>query len=212
MSESHKLTEMIEQYIAGDSASGDVICATLEVPIRHTIRRFLAPQDAEVDDVVQDVLIAMLQYLRKAKTVPDRPEAFVATIAKNRCCSLHLWRKRRAARDVEEIAETTPINTASPLELLDDAERNRLLAETVRALEKKCRKLLIALYREETTVEELRTELGLQSVQAVYHRRNVCIKKAQALLNRRLLGCHPDGGTGYDPKIISRGNKEPEYE
>lgn len=208
MSEPHELTRKIRRYITGDSASGDFICTTLEVPIRRTVQRFLKPQDAEVDDVVQDVLIAMLQYLRKAKVAPDNPEAFVSTMAKNRCYSLHVWRKRRIARDVDEIVETTPLIADSPLDLLDETERYNLLAETVRALDRKCRELLIALSREEAPIEELRGRLGLHSVQAVYHRRKVCIKKAQALLNRRLLGCHPGRKAGDESDAASRRNKE----
>mgnify|MGYP000346728402 CR=1 FL=1 len=79
-----------------------------------------------------------------------------------------------------------------------------LLAETVQALDAGCLKLLRALYREERAVSEVRAELGLGSVQAVYHRRNVCIRKAQALLNRRLLGRrkgrNTDGGPAAGPQ------------
>ena len=136
-------------------------------------------------------MIAMLQYLRRAKVVPGNPEAFAVTIAKNRCRNLHLWRNRRTARDLDEITSSVPHISASPLDLVDEAQRKDLLAETLRSLDPQCRNLLSALCREDTTVEDLRRQLGLKSVQAVYHRRNVCIKKAQALLNRRLFDCRP---------------------
>ena len=189
MKETRPLVRDMGRYIEGDNASAEAICATLEPQVRLAIRGYLPPQDADIDDMIQDVLVAMLQYLRRAKVVPDNPEAFAVTIGKNRCRNLYLWRRRRRARDLDEIKDTLPHIAASPLDLIDETQRKDLLAETLGKLDTECRNLLAALCREETTVENLRRELGLNSVQAVYHRRNVCIKKAQGLLNRRLFDC-----------------------
>ena len=194
MKESQSLILEIKRYIDGDDTAGDMICKTLEAQVRASVRRLIGPHDADGDDVIQDTLIAMLGYLRRAKVAPDNPEAFIVTIARNRCRNLHLWRRRRSARDVTELSEKLPHIAASPLDLIDEEQRRELLEEVLQNLDTHCRDLLAAIYRQGATIEELRHDLGLGSVQAVYHRRNVCIKKAQMLLNRRLFSGQTFGG------------------
>ena len=186
MNEPQSLILAINSYIDGDDTAGNLICKTLEVPVRASVRRLIGPHDVDGDDVVQNTLIAMLGYLRRAKVAPDNPEAFVVTIARNRCHNLHLWRQRRQAQDVTELSDKLPHIAASPLDLIDEEQRRELLEEVLQNLDTHCRDLLAAIYRQEATIEDLRHDLGLGSVQAVYHRRNVCLQKAQKLLNRRL--------------------------
>lgn len=212
MIEHQSLILDMERYIAGDEAVGDLICSALEAPIRAAARSQLSIDDPDGDDVVQDTLVAMLTYLRRAKVTPDNPEAFAVTITRNRCLNLHLWRRRRTALDVDEMADKLPHIAASSLDLVDEEQRRGLLAETLRSLDDRCRNLLEAIYKEETTVEELRCSLGLNSVQAVYYRRNICIKKAQLFLNRRLFSCRSGSSRKLRRPAFRRHDKESEGE
>lgn len=187
------MMQPIAQYISGDDTAGEKICKEFEPHVRAAVHSFLGRDDADCDDVVQDTFVALLGYLRKAGIAPENPIAFTVTIARNRCRNLMLWRRRRHARDVAEMADKLPQIAASPLDLVDLEQRRALLRDAVDALEQACRSLLRAIYRQERSIESLRVELGLGTVQAVYHRRNICLKKAQSFLNQRLFDCRSIG-------------------
>ncbi|HPF36932.1 MAG TPA: sigma-70 family RNA polymerase sigma factor [Candidatus Krumholzibacteria bacterium] len=177
------------QYIDGDEGAAETICAHLESPIRTAAASILGRSDADLDDIVQDTQIAMLGYLRRSGSVPDNPVAFAVRIARNRCFNLGLWRRRRLAQNVDDHAETLPAIAANPLDLLDREQNRRIVAQALASLDPECRALLEAVYHRESSMEALRHRLGLGSVQAVYHRRNVCLEKMRKRLNRLLFDC-----------------------
>mgnify|MGYP001075941980 CR=1 FL=1 len=187
MSDHETLHADVERYVHGDDVVGDAVCARLQPTVRATVERFFSPDDSDLDDIVQESLVSFLRYLRRAGEAPRNPEAFVVTIARNRCTNLALWRRRREASDVHELHDVLPHAAASPLELIDAEQRVALLRDALEALDAECRDLLIAIYRQEAPIETLRRLLGLGSVQAVYYRRDACLKKANQFLNRRLL-------------------------
>jgi RNA polymerase sigma factor (sigma-70 family) len=193
MKEAHSLILDINRYINGDDTAGDRLCKTFASPVKSTVIKLLGSDDSDIDDVVQESLLAMLGYLRRAAKAPENPTAFVVTIARNRCFNLKLWRRRRIAQDVQDLEWKLMHVAANPLDLLDEEERKALLCRVLTKLDTRCRNLLIAIYKQETSMETLRRNLGLGSVQAVYHRRNICLKKAQKFLNRQLLNCHDSG-------------------
>lgn len=182
------LDESVEHFIRGDEAAGDAICRALEPALRAVVRRILSPGDPDADDIVQDTLLAVLGYLRRTGLHPRNNEAFACTIARNRCVNLLLWRQRRRASDIDKFAESIPDVAASPLELIDEQSSRALLGKVLARLDRACRELLESIYRSEIPIEELRGRLGLKSVQAVYYRKDVCIRKAQKILNQLLLG------------------------
>ncbi len=182
------LQRNIAAYICGDDAAGERVCATLDAAVRQAVYGFLSSGDADRDDVVQDALLIMLGYLRRAQDCPDNPEAFAVTVALNRCRNLYHWRRLRASIDVDDMAAHLPASDASPLDLLDAKEIRALLAEAFEALDPPCRRLLRQVYVEERTIEDLRRELGLGSVQAVYHRKAICFAKITKFFNRRRFG------------------------
>ncbi len=179
-----ELKQDIVAYVAGDDAAGDRVCATLDRAVREAVCGFFPPQDADREDIIQDSLLAMLEYLRRAEDCPDNPEAFAVTIALNRCRNLHQWRKRRPTIDIDDAAPWLPGDAENPLDRLHDEQVRAMLADAFARLDDECRELLFAIYLEERSVEELRREAGLASVQGIYHRKNICFKKVTQLFNR----------------------------
>jgi len=192
MHEQHHVSADCRQYIGGDDAAAERICVALEPAVRAGVTGLLGAGDPDGDDVVQEVLLALLAYLRRTGIVPDNPAAFSVRIARNRCYNLGIWRRRRRAQDVDDHAEALPSLAASPLELMERDQKRRLVDDALADLDPPCRELLVAVYRHESSMEKLRRRLGLGSVQAVYHRRNICLEKARKFLNRRLFGCRSD--------------------
>lgn len=182
------LEQAVADYVRGDDPAGNAICAALEPALRSVVNRVLSPDDPDADDIVQDSLIATLGYLRKSGEAPRSTEAFARTIARNRCVNLLVWRRRRRAQDVDDFAESIPDIAAGPLEIMEESAARELLDGVLRRMDEACRSLLESMYRAEVPVEKLRERLGLKSVQAVYYRKDVCIRKAQKILNQMLLG------------------------
>ncbi len=182
------LDQDIAAYIAGDDESGGPICRRLDPVIRAEVARFLPVSDPERDDVVQETLLAFLAYLRRAARSPARPEAFVVTMAGNRCRNLYRWRKRRPTLDLARTADRLVASGHDPLELLEDRERDAMLKDAFAGLDPPCRNLLQAIYSEQRPVEELQREAGLSTVQGIYYRKYVCLRKLSALLNQNWFG------------------------
>lgn len=174
----------LQAYISGDDAAGDRICRSLTAAIRSEVRRFLAADDPEHDDIVQESLLALLRYLRRAQHCPERPEAFVVTIAGNRCRNLYRWRKRRPTIELEQAASILPAGDTDPLDRLEDKEAEDGLIRAFAGLDSDCQQLLLAIYREERPMTALQREAGLRSVQAVYYRKYVCLRRLAALFNQ----------------------------
>jgi RNA polymerase sigma factor (sigma-70 family) len=174
----------VAAYIRGDDRAGDRICRGLEPVIRAEVSRFLADADADHDDVVQDTLVGLLAYLRKAGRGPDRLEAFAATMAGNRCRNLYRWRKRRPSVELESTSEWLRGPGLDPLEALEASEVERLVRRALAALDPPCRKLLLEIYAEHRSMQDVQREAGLGTVQGAYHRKYVCLKKLARLLNR----------------------------
>lgn len=177
----------LERYAAGDDGAGDAICASLQPLLARVARRRLGDDDPDAADVVQDALIAFLGYLRRTRIVPTNPEAFVTAIVQNRCTNLAVWRRRRRADDVHDVADRLPDPGSTPLEILGREESDRWVRDALGALDAPCAALLEEVYARERSMQELKTRLGLKSVQAVYYRRDACLRKLQKILNRALL-------------------------
>jgi RNA polymerase sigma-70 factor (ECF subfamily) len=194
----------VAAYIAGDEEAGGRICEALGPVVRNEVRRFLPDTDAEHDDVVQETLLGFLTYLGKAKQAPGSLEAFVVTMAGNRCRNLYRWRQRRPGVDMASLSDGLKSQDADPLELIEKREVEKLVRDALDRLEPRCRKLLLEIYVEQRSMQEVRKESGLGTVQGAYYRKYVCLRKLSLLLNRawfegRESGSPPDEAGGARP-------------
>ncbi len=194
-SDDQRINHLMSRYRAGHNDAGDLLVASLEPDLRKVVRGFLGPGDADGDDLVQDALIAMLRYLRKGGILPDNPSVFVATIARNRCRNLYRWRQIRHSIDVEGIENWYASDDHSPLDLLLEGELLSGLQLALNQLDSICSGLLRSLYLEKQSMEQMREQLGLTSVQAVYYRRNQCLGQIKKLFKK----------TGFDSPEKSKG-------
>ena len=176
----------VAAYIAGDEQAGGRICRRLEPVIRAEVARFLPDRDAERDDIVQETLVSLLAYLRKAGKSPERMEAFVVTMAANRCRNLYRWRKRRPSVELESTSEWLSADGEDPLDLMEAGELEGLVRDALSRLDAPCRQLLLAIYADRRSMEDLQREAGLGTVQGVYYRKYACLKKLAGFLNPTL--------------------------
>ena len=196
---SERVEQDIAAYIAGDDEAGDRICRSLEPVIRAEVRRFLPAADLERDDIVQETLLALLAYLRRAGVGPQRPEAFVVTMAGNRCRNLYAWRKRRPTIELGEAADWLPGGDRDPLAMLEAKEVDDRIRSAFALLDAPCRRLLRSIYLEQRPMEELQREAGLGTVQGLYYRKYVCLRKLTGFLNQSWFSGRVSGAERRSP-------------
>lgn len=195
---SDELLELAGGAAAGDAGAAERLCALLMPPVQAATRHFL-PADDEADDVVQETLVAVLEYLRRDGGFTGNLASFATTIARNRCRNLLAWRRRRPQVPIESLAEWLGHPEHTALDVLLDAELLQLLQGSLDALGEECRALLRGFYLEGRSIEELRRAAGLTTVQGVYYRRSLCLDRAAILLKARLAECSSAGADAAGP-------------
>lgn len=180
---------LVDAHAGGDPAAAEALYLHLEPHVRQAARGFLADDHLDEDDVVQETLLAVLAYVRRRGGFSGNLIRFGVTIARNRCRNLYHWRRRWAGQPIESMAEWFQDPARSALDLLQAEEVELLLRRSLEQLDPACRRLLNAFYVDERPAEEIRGELGLETLQGVYYRRQVCLRKAMRALKRRLGSC-----------------------
>ena len=149
-------------------------------------------------DLVQETLVAALQFLRRMGRFEGDFAKFAVTVACNRCRDLLHFRQRRPELREDTFSAWIADPARSPLDVLVDSEVVDLLHEGLAGLDIDCRELLSGLYLGAGTVEEFRRRAGLGSVQAVYYRRMICLRKLADFFQNRLQIRFPSSGGRRD--------------
>lgn len=188
-----EIADLTVAFCAGKPGAADRLFALLSHHAAVTARDFLGSGVAEIDDISQDTVVAVLAYLERRAEFQGDLINFTISVARNRCRNYLVWQRRRRADSVDDLADYLSNSERGPLETLLADEEVALLQEAVDGLDPGCRRLLHALYHENRKMEDLQGQEGLKSVQSVYHRRAVCLKKVTSLLKNRLFVCSSGG-------------------
>lgn len=175
----------IAAYRCGDEDAGDRLCIRMRPAVRLAVARMLGDDDGEVEDVVQDALLAGLRYLIGDAEFAGDATRLAVTIARNRCRDLLRRRCRRPQVPLESYEMWLSDPARSALDELAAAELRDHLQAALDGLGRKCRDLLRALYVDDLTPEDVRRRAGLNTVQGVYHRRKVCLEQVRKFLQKR---------------------------
>ncbi|MFH1841884.1 MAG: sigma-70 family RNA polymerase sigma factor [bacterium] len=180
----------IAAHVAGDEAASAEIISFLHDPVRAEARQFLRSDNIDYDDVVQETIIAVLNYLRKNEGFTGDLIKFAVTVVRNRCRNILNTRQRRRQVPVESLQNrlTSALNS-NPLQALLDREIHQLLQASLDDLGPDCRILLRAVYIQGKKCKDLMAPLGLQSVHGVYRRRSACLAKLNRIVQKRLGIC-----------------------
>jgi len=101
-----------------------------------------------------------------------------------------LFRSDRSRKDpMSNLADFLAAPELGPLDTLVDEERYVLLQYALDDLPQSCRNLLYAIYKEGRSMESLRSQFALTSIQAIYARRNKCLENVKLFFKKRLLCC-----------------------
>ncbi len=204
-----EIADLTDAFYAGKLGASDRLFALLSHHAAITARDLLGSGVAEIDDIVQDTVMAVLDYLKRRAEFHGDLVNFTISVARNRCRNYVVWRRYRRADSVDDLAEYLSNPDRSPLETLLADEEVELLQEAVDGLDPACQRLLHALYHENRRIEDLQAQEGLKSVQSVYHRRAMCLKKVTSLLKNRLFICSSPGGIVKSRPARNRRAKQP---
>jgi len=182
----HSIEEIIGAVAGGEKWAGDALFHHLEQSVRTAVRRFFSEGEADSDDVVQETILAVYRYIGDRGGFEGDLIRFAITIARNRCRNILNQRRRRPEVDLDSLANWISHPEKSPLDLLLDREIRDTLRVALGALGEVCRALLRAFYIEERTIEEIRVEMGLKTVQGVYYRRGICLEEMAKIVRRRI--------------------------
>lgn len=181
-----KLAGQIRSCAAGDKDAEVFLYRELERPVRISVIRFLREGHPDLDDVVQEALLATLDYIRKKGGFEGDLVRFAVTVARNRCRNLLNARKRHPTVSIEPLADWIANPERSPLDLLEAKEVGRILQEALDRLDRICRIILRSFYIEGRSIRTIQKKTGLQTVQGVYYRRSVCLDQIAGILRKRL--------------------------
>jgi len=182
LSSDSEWSSLIAACCRGDEAAAERICELLRNPILLAVQRFLPTDENDQDDVLQETLIAVINYLHGNDDFAGNLVKFAVTIASNRCRDLLRYRQRKRQEPIESLENWITDRSRSPLDFLHEEEILDHLRTALGLLDPDCRSLLEEMYLQEISTENIRRRLGLKSVHGVYYRRSVCLKKALRIL------------------------------
>ncbi len=189
----------VRAFLDREAGADDRLAATLSRCASITVRDFLGRPDRETDDIVQDAVVSVLAWLTRRGEFTGDIISFTITVTRNRCRNYLDW--QRSQRTVPLTGQTGYVASGSPgpLDDLVAAERIAHLQAAVDDLDIACRRLLHAIYYEKRKMADLQREAGLGSLQSMYHRRAVCLKKVEKFLKKQWRGCSSRGPAKHGP-------------
>ena len=142
------------------------------IPARHRL-----PEDLR-DDVFQSVWTITVRHLAGLRDAQSLPAWLIRTTQRE------TWRVARAARHTRELAETDQPAWADPDEA-DLLEARQHLREALDSMDERCRRLLLAVFREQRPDYQIISEqLGIPRG-SIGPTRGRCLNKLRTLMNNR---------------------------
>ncbi len=179
---------LVREYVTHQVGAGDRLIRALEPQVGLAVRKFLGSESGDQDDIISESLMAVLGHIERRGGFEGNLQVFAVTVARNRCRTLLTWRKRRQHQDVDRDGMQVADKAPSVLELIEAKEVRRHVRLALGRMDEACRILLKEFFLQEKPVEEIRLRLGLDTVQGVYYRKTVCVKKLAAFLNQVFFG------------------------
>ncbi len=179
---SNKINDAIAKYVVGDQRAGELLYEELVPHIKKSVAQYFSVGDIDSDDLIQDTILAVLDYITKNNGFDGDLTRFAITIARNRCRNVANTRSRRPETLVDEMADWLTDTGDGQLDAMMGHEARVAVQEALSKLGKLCKKVIKGFYLNNTPIEEIRLDIGLKTVQGVYSRRQVCLDEMMSYL------------------------------
>lgn len=171
---------LLDAFFRGQPDAEERLARRLRPELIALAREMLGERDADHEDVVHEVLLALFRHLSTRGEFSGELSGYAAVMTRNRCIDILRWRKRFRG---EKALESRPGgNFMDCLDAIVAEETAARLAQAMEQLDEESRGFLKEHYLHEKSIRQLTEEQGLGSVQFLYYRR----KKALAKLARIL--------------------------
>jgi RNA polymerase sigma factor (sigma-70 family) len=187
------LAGLVAGYLAGAPEAANNLATRLTDHARFVVQSFLRSSESETEDLTQESVVAVMEYLKRRGSFSGNLITFTSTVARNRCRNHLVWQKRHHKLPLEPLEPYIASDGTNPLDQILGNEVLELIQLALDRLGAPCRDLLRSLYLEGVTIERIREREGLKSVQSIYYRRAQCLKKAGQFLRKRLRSCSSSG-------------------
>jgi RNA polymerase sigma-70 factor (ECF subfamily) len=156
---------LAQRIAAGDATAEQPLLAQLQRPLRAMLRRHA--READVDDLAQDTLLAVLQTLRRGSLhTPEALIAFVLQTGRNLASNAGRKHVRRRTDTDSEAIEAVLDESSDPLTTLQQDERQRCVQGLLATLPtERDRDLLRRFYLADAERAALQAEYGLSAAQ-----------------------------------------------
>jgi RNA polymerase sigma-70 factor (ECF subfamily) len=109
----------MEQSLQGDGRAYEELLTLLTIALRTVVRRRAYPARIDVEDIVQEVLLAL--HLKRGTWITGTPLApWVAAIARNKIVDALRRRGQRIEMSIESVVETLATDSAEDVEHAHD--------------------------------------------------------------------------------------------
>ena len=137
-------------------------------------------EDAE--DIFQDTVISFIQLVQKDKFRGDCSiGTFMYTLVRN--AWLNELKKKKRARVREEKYEIEKVTTeADASEFIVNREIKKQIVELIESLGENCKKILLAFYYDNLSIQEILINLPYENEQVVRNKKYKCLQKLQETL------------------------------
>jgi len=176
------LQSLIEGVVRQSPEAENRLFSVLRTHIRTSVAMFMPLDSKDADDVVGESITVVFSTINRDGGFEGDLIRFAITIARNRCRNIMNQRKRRPQVPIEPLVDWIADDQCSPLDHLLEREDQSGLQKAVDSLDRICRRLLRACYLEGRPIESIREVMGLSTVQGVYYRRTVCLRKLGDIL------------------------------
>ncbi|MEM1319685.1 MAG: sigma-70 family RNA polymerase sigma factor [Bacteroidota bacterium] len=138
--------------------------------------------EADVEDIFQDGLIALLKLARRGQLAADvNVEAYLFSICRN------LWFKQLQKKKVninpDDLQMAAPAEEV-PLYSMMKSEEQQEILNALQQLGEDCRKVLVYFYYDRMRMRKIADLMGYASEQVAKNRKSECMKKLKHIFNK----------------------------
>jgi RNA polymerase sigma factor (sigma-70 family) len=180
---------LVQRCLNGDAAAWQALVQRY-APLVHSVPVRYGLTPAEVDDVGQEVFLALAQSLAQIED-PQRLSAWLMTTARRYSWRALYRRRQEQPASADDLAATESFSTSTPIgqqaltmnELLTGWQRQEALQQGLQRLGDRCRQLLVLLFldQSEPSYEEVSTRLELP-IGSIGPTRNRCLRQLRSIL------------------------------
>jgi RNA polymerase sigma factor (sigma-70 family) len=137
-------------------------------------------EDAE--DIFQDVVVSFIQLVQKEKF---RGDSSIGTFIYVLICNTwlnELKKRKRSKRREEKYENEKEKSEAGATEFIINREIKNQIVELIESLGENCKKILMAFYYDNLSIQEILLNLHYENEQVVRNKKYKCLQKLQEIL------------------------------